>query len=78
VILMRRDASACQGCGRCRPGASAAGDGGGIWGYDHLLEVLADPNHPEYEDQSEWVEDDFDPEAFDMDRANIVIAARTR
>ena len=48
-------------------------DCGGIWGYYHLLEVLADPNHPEYKDQKEWVDDNFDPEAFDLGYANVTL-----
>jgi len=51
-------------------------DCGGPWGYGGLLEVLADPNHPEHKEQSEWVADNFDPEAFDIDQANITIKAR--
>ena len=31
-------------------------DCGGIWGYDELLETLADPENDEYEEMKEWVE----------------------
>ncbi len=31
-------------------------DCGGIWGYEHLLEVLDNPKDPEYESLSEWYE----------------------
>ena len=51
-------------------------DCGGIWGYYHLLEVLADPNHPEYEDQKDWVDDDFDPQAFELGYANVRLGAQ--
>lgn len=51
-------------------------DCGGIWGYEHLLKVLADPSHPEYEEQREWVDEEIDPEAFDIDLANIVLKAK--
>ena len=49
-------------------------DCGGIWGYEELLKILSDPNHPEYEEMSEWVEsvcigERFDPEAFDPESA---------
>jgi hypothetical protein len=45
-------------------------DCGGIWGYDYKLEVLANKNHPEYEDISEWMGDDTTPELFDLDHVN--------
>ena len=51
-------------------------DCGGPWGYQHLLEVLADPDHPDYADQKEWVGEDFTPEHFDPVAANAVLAAR--
>lgn len=44
-------------------------DCGGRWGYSELLEVLADPEHAEYEDTKAWVESmkegPFDPESFE-------------
>jgi hypothetical protein len=44
-------------------------DCGGIWGYEELLETLADPEHEEYEEMTDWVESmtggPFDPEEFD-------------
>lgn len=40
-------------------------DCGGIWGYENILEVLSDPNHPNREERLEWIGGDFDPEAFD-------------
>jgi len=51
-------------------------DCGGIWGYQHLLEVLADPSHPEHEEQREWVGEEIDPEAFDINLANTVLKAK--
>ncbi len=41
-------------------------DCGGIYGYYHILEILKDPSHPEYEDYKEEYED-FDPEDFDAE-----------
>jgi len=40
-------------------------DIGGIWGYENLLEILKDPEHEEYEDTLEWLDEEFDPEYFD-------------
>lgn len=51
-------------------------DCGGTWGYQHLLEVLADPSHPEYEEQREWIGEEIDPEAFDINLANTVLKAK--
>jgi len=40
-------------------------DCGGIRGYYHVLEVLADPQHTEHSEMAEWVGGRFDPDAFD-------------
>jgi len=40
-------------------------DCGGTWGYRQLLEILADPAHPEHDERREWLGRAFDPEAFD-------------
>src|SRR3989344_5216067 len=49
-------------------------DCGGIGGYYHLLEVLADPKHEEHADMLEWLglerADEFDPEEFEIGRAS--------
>lgn len=45
-------------------------DCGGIWGYYNMLEIIKDPDHDEHEDIMEWLDDDFDPEYFDMDEIN--------
>jgi len=54
---------------RCVAGARACPpeDCGGVPGYGRLLEILADPDHAEYEERMEWVGGEFDPEAFDPD-----------
>lgn len=51
-------------------------DCGGALGYGQLLAVLADPNHPEHEDQLDWVGGEFDPNEFNLEQANTVLAAR--
>ncbi|TFV62284.1 plasmid pRiA4b ORF-3 family protein [Geodermatophilus sp. DF01-2] len=54
---------------RCLGGARACPpeDCGGVPGYQHLLDVLADPAGAEDEDAEllEWLGDDYDPDAFD-------------
>ena len=40
-------------------------DCGGTWGYRELLEILADPSHPEHDERREWLGREFDPEVFD-------------
>jgi Plasmid pRiA4b ORF-3-like protein len=48
-------------------------DCGGVWGYEELLAILADPSHPEHAERAEWatawggaglVADTFDPAQF--------------
>jgi hypothetical protein len=46
-------------------------DCGGPWGYMGLLDVLQDPDHPEYEDSMAWLGEDFDSELFDAELINF-------
>jgi hypothetical protein len=39
-----------------------------------MLEALADPDHPEHEEYSDWLEEDFDPERFDLEAVNKRLA----
>ncbi len=56
---------------RCIKGKRACPpeDCGGPWGYQELLDVLADPEHEEHEDTKRWAESikegPFNPEEFD-------------
>lgn len=45
-------------------------DCGGPWGYADLLEALADPKHERHGELTEWLDRDFDSEAFDIDEVN--------
>jgi len=45
-------------------------DCGGIWGYDEMLAAMEDPDHPDREHWLEWIGDDFDPAAFDLEAVN--------
>jgi hypothetical protein len=55
-------------------GACPPEDCGGVWGYEHLREVLADPADEEHEDMLEWLglqtAAQFDPGRFDVDEIN--------
>lgn len=68
---------------RCLAGRRACPpeDCGGMWGYDDLLEILADPAHKEHEDRMEWLgltsAAEFDPDAFNLEQINSTISART-
>ncbi|MEV0805563.1 plasmid pRiA4b ORF-3 family protein [Micromonospora sp. NPDC050200] len=61
---------------RCIGGKRAAppDDCGGIWGYQELVEVLADPAHPEHDERLEWLgladASQFTPDTFDLEEVN--------
>ncbi len=57
---------------RCLEGDRACPpeDCGGVWGYEGLLERLADPEDPDYEELLDSIGIDFDSERFDVDAAN--------
>ena len=44
-------------------------DCGGVWGYEELIRILADPSHPEHVERAEWASAwggaAVDPDAFD-------------
>lgn len=48
-------------------------DCGGIWGYEHLQEVISDPNNEEYEDMIEWLGEGFDSEYLDIEEVNELL-----
>jgi hypothetical protein len=45
-------------------------DVGGVWGYADFLEAIVQPDHPEHDQYLEWVGDEFDPKAFDLEAVN--------
>ncbi len=51
-------------------------DCGGPWGYQELLDIIADPAHPERVERLEWLGEEFDPEDFSVEVANATLAAR--
>src|SRR5690606_10317483 len=48
-------------------------DSGGIWGYQHKLEVFADESHPDYNDVLDWIGEDWDPELFNLEHVNVLL-----
>jgi len=59
----------------CLAGANACPpeDCGGIGGYYNLLEILADPKHPEHEDMKEWLAGELDVAEFNLEGVNAVL-----
>jgi hypothetical protein len=57
---------------RCLKGKRACPpeDCGGIWGYEMLLEAMADENHPERAMYLDWLGEEIDPEEFDLEAIN--------
>jgi len=47
-------------------------DCGGIWGYQRIVDLLAEPESDpeEHEEMTEWLDDTFDPESFDLHDIN--------
>jgi hypothetical protein len=53
-------------------------DCGGPWRYPELVDILGNPDHPEYDEQREWVGEEFDPEAFSVFDTDAAIAKTFR
>jgi hypothetical protein len=51
-------------------------DCGGIPGFYHLLDVLRDPTHEEHQELRDWVDGDYDPEAFSIEAVNRILMPR--
>ena len=68
---------------RCLAGSRACPpeDCGGVWGYENLLEALADPSHEEHHERLEWLglnsAGQFDPAAFDLAETNTALSNLT-
>lgn len=56
----------------CTGGARAGPpeDSGGVWGYAQKLKALEDPEDPEGQEVLEWLGEDWDPKAFDVEALN--------
>lgn len=56
--------------GRCPPE-----DVGGPWGHDEFLHALADPAHENHAEMKDWIGEDFDPTAVDVEALADDVAA---
>jgi hypothetical protein len=59
----------------CIDGARACPpeDCGGVWGYEDMLQALKDPKHEGHAATLEWLGEEFDSEAFDLQKTNEVL-----
>lgn len=48
-------------------------DCGGAYGYLRLIEIMADPSHPEHVEMEEWLGAPLEPEAFDVAAVNLTL-----
>ncbi|HEX2886437.1 plasmid pRiA4b ORF-3 family protein [Vineibacter terrae] len=62
-----------EASGRCPPE-----DVGGPWGYAEMLEALDNPQHERHAEIRAWVDDDFDPRAFDPNHLKAEVAKLAR
>ena len=46
-------------------------DCGGPWGYEHLLETIKNPRHPEYKEKIRWLGKRFNAENFDAEKVRF-------
>ncbi|PPK84118.1 pRiA4b ORF-3-like protein [Neolewinella xylanilytica] len=46
-------------------------DIGGVAAYNDMIEILNQPDHPDYEEMAGWLTQDFHPDAFNIDQANL-------
>ena len=72
--ILKQESSA-KSAMECVDGARACPpeDCGGIWGYQDMLQVLKDPKHEEHESTMEWLGEEFDPEAFNLEKINTFL-----
>jgi hypothetical protein len=59
----------------CLAGANACPpeDCGGIYGFYNLLEIIADPKHPEHAEMKEWIGRELDAGEFSREEVNAVL-----
>jgi hypothetical protein len=61
----------------CIAGARACPpeDCGGPWGFHNYLDIITNPQHPEYEEMLEWI-GPYDPLAFNAERVSANLSGR--
>jgi hypothetical protein len=79
-VVVEEVTEGADGKCRCLAGARSGPpeDSGGALRYPETLKALADPDHPEHDELSEWVGEDFDAEAFDLAAINRRLARLKR
>ncbi|MFB5679091.1 DUF6155 family protein [Paenibacillus terreus] len=73
ITLIKNDSSTSDPAPLCLDGARSCPqeDVGGVWGYQHMLEVLLTPNHPERDQFIDWIREGYDPESFSCEEVNL-------
>jgi hypothetical protein len=56
--------------------AAPPDDSGGIWHYFDMLDILKNPDHPEYKDCKDHLGKDFDPKHLDLAEINARLQRR--
>jgi hypothetical protein len=79
IVVERTDANGDETV-RCMGGARACppDDCGGPPGYEHMLEVLANPKDEEHADMKRWAPRGFDPAKFDAAAVNKKLATLSK
>lgn len=79
ITLVKIDPSTSNPAPLCLAGARSCPqeDVGGVWGYQHMLEVLSNPNHPERDEFIDWVREGYDPGYFSCEEVNLELQKQT-
>ncbi len=75
VVEDRLAAEPDQAYPACTGGARACPpeDAGGPHRYAEILEIMQNPEHPEFRETADWLADSFHPEAFDLRTTNRIL-----
>lgn len=50
-------------------------DSGGPWGFQDMLAAAHNPEHPDHDEFKEYLDSDWDPEAFSLETVNACLSA---